>query len=714
MKKIFYMMACSALLLLNACDDNEFERGRVAEGDVISFVANLETNNVKTRTVYGEQNTTTKAWPIYWMDGDKVDVYCPQAQNGAEGLNHSNKAVFTVNAPGNKNNSYVLKGDNQEALYWGAEDNHDFYAFYPAGNVTQWVANNDRSCTITATVPSTQEIFPVNVKEVTSNGKNYYEACNMQYAIMATRKKTTKIRSAFQSTNSNEQIPLNFNPINTAVTITIEPNASTGYEINSITIANVDVQGVEDIPLAGKFQCKIGNDEKIDNVPTDVISLDPQKNIQIEFKTPIPVANGKGLKVTAFLLPNANAYLKVTVNASTITGNATTSKHVIISKAVNPALTNENSQKLNANAVNIMTLPTLPQEAPEVGPDRWQSVVMNKNHLSMLSLPGAYDSANFADGTSGCDRSQSAVGGGNGEATTVIPYMFNHGIRVFDLKLDWVSNDGGYFNVKRDGTLLGRQDKIDFNAIMKSAVQWLKGHTTEFLIFMLSDYTGNMGTNFDARIQTHILSAFDSPNDYLINFSPDITVEEARGKVLIINCNGSVGANLTGWNQNHQTDYNEDANVRGAWHDFAGSQNNVWIQDYTNAEWWDVVGLVAGMRSNQRQLKKELIDTSMSYAQNDPNPSNWYIYSTAMRCHMGRGTHLYCTNYSTLARELNKYVIDKINPLITSNSYNRLGIIMTAYVCTGSGNDEQYGQEFVNTVWKYNFVSNGPGRVPQW
>lgn len=719
MKKIFYVIACSALLLLNACNDNEFGGRGAVEGDAISFVANLKTD-AKTRTVYGEQNTTTKAWPIYWVDGDKVDVFCPQAQNGAEGLNHKNKAVLTVNAPAENSNSYILTGDNQEALYWGTEKLHNFYAFYPAGNVTSW-SEADGMCTITAEVPTTQEIKPKHVKTNFVDGKGYYEACNMDYAIMATRVKTTADRTEYKpgdAEGTKSLIPLNFNPINTAVTITIDPIEVTGsdanveYDINSLTISNSTAAGVVEKSLAGKFTYTFGADD-VTKVPT-ISTTTVERNIQVEFASPITITKDKGLKVTVFLLPDADASLKVAINGQTVPQNASVRpKNVYLSKSATA------SEKLTANAVNPISLGNLPDDISDVGPDRWQSTVQNRAYVSQLSLPGAYDAANFNEG-SGCDRAQTALGGAT-TAESVIPYMFNHGIRVFDLKLSWSNNK---FNVVRQKQFIGRQTEIDFGAIMKSATAWLKSHTTEFLIFMLSDYEKN-DASWESHIQSEILSKFDSEEDYLIDFPADITVEQARGKVLFINCSHlTEGKGMNGWYQYNKADCLglSANNVSGA--NFTFSNGNVWIEDYNNAEGAEsregVIIHYTRHRIDSEEIgkKEKLIRASLDKAKEDLNPKQWYITSSALRYHVPEGidfggddgNHAYCTGYADLAQSnFNPCVIDYVKDLSNSGTYQKTGIILGVYVCTS----QQRGQEFVDIIWDNNFKADGPMKAPK-
>lgn len=720
MKKIFYVIACSALLLLNACNDNEFGGRGAVEGDAISFVANLKTD-AKTRTVYGEQNETTKAWPIYWKDGDKVDVFCPQAQNGAEGLNHKNKAVFTVHTEVKDDiagSSYTLTGE-QEALYWGAKEQHDFYAFYPAGNVTNW-SEADGKCTIAAEVPTTQIIHEEDLDE---EQEEYTIACNMDYAIMATRVKTTANRSEYKpgdAEGTKSLIPLNFNPVNTAVTITIEPmtneNPNVYYLINSLTIANSTADGVVEKSLAGKFTYTFGSDD-VKSVPT-ITSASMERNIQVEFEKPVRITNEKGLKVTVFLLPDADACLKVAVNGKTIPQTAGVQpENIYLGKS------SKASEKLTANAVNPVNLGNMPDEVAAVGADRWQSTVQNRAYVSQLSLPGAYDAANFGNNTSKCDRAQTALGG-TATAESVIPYMFNHGIRVFDLKLTW---DDNKFRVPRMGTLTGKQTEIDFGAIMKSATAWLRSHTTEFLIFMLSDYEKNDNL-WESHIQSQILSKFDSPEDYLIDFPADITVEQARGKVLFINCNEShlfnPGVNMYGWNRNDQAICNVSENnpnvISG---DFSFGNGTISIEDYNNAmgrRQWIVIGYRHPIANDQIGLKKQYIKASLdnAHAQGNDDPKHWYITSAAMRYHIPEGVdgggddgnHYYCSGYADLAQsDFNPYVIDYVKGLSNSGTYQKTGIVLGAYMCT----DQQRGQEFVDIIWDNNFKANGPMKAPQ-
>ena len=89
-------MTLALTFLFAGCSEDELTKGPGAKvGDEVQF--GLSLSNLDTRTVYGEEDTDSKTFPIYWVDGDKVRVASPQCLSGR------NSAEYSISA-GEKQN----------------------------------------------------------------------------------------------------------------------------------------------------------------------------------------------------------------------------------------------------------------------------------------------------------------------------------------------------------------------------------------------------------------------------------------------------------------------------------------------------------------------------------------------------------------------------------------------------------------------------------
>ena len=107
-------------------------------GDEVQFGLSLP--DAKTRTVYGA--VSGDAFPIYWADGDKVQIFSPQA---SEGRNNAEYKVTLPSGVANPNYAEDLVKTGSYGVQWGEgyeyiDDKevkhtgvHDFYSIYPSG-----------------------------------------------------------------------------------------------------------------------------------------------------------------------------------------------------------------------------------------------------------------------------------------------------------------------------------------------------------------------------------------------------------------------------------------------------------------------------------------------------------------------------------------------------------------------------------------------------
>ncbi len=656
-------LAAATAGLLTSCSEEEIVKAGAKTGEPINFAAT--TRIAQTRTVYGELND--KQWPLYWVDGDQVRVHCPQA-NVQDG--HENIATYKVEGVDGTKNVYSITG---EGLYWGQDDTHYFYEAYPVKNVTS-IENG----VLTATMPETQT-------PTLTNG--YY--VDMDAALMA------GMTSCKKSTVASTGVDLPFAPIFTAVDITISASSNQDFELYSISVSSVaeEIDGDKvQQPISGSFTYDYSGGYE---------TLTGNNFVQMEFDDPIPLAKGsvQPIKATIFIRGDYDGAVRVMLNGK-LDGAFTQ-----LAKEGDPTVETHLLKPTMRNHITLGALPEKREDTPPVGDltgSNWIAYEKNATYVSKMSIPGSYDSGNFVEKTGGSDRTQTKGfdevrekwmeekhPGVNWDRITdrqkenylaeipgawIVNFQLNHGVRAFDMRLKWDNSAAhrGFYTNKHDNDASGGATLL--RTFLSDAVNWLKSHTTEFLVVFLSHDSD--ASNFNAHINDEISSIMaGNENYYLTNFNSDITVAQARGKVLFVFVNKTdryIGNAINSWGKD------VDGMQQSSFSSFtANTAHKAVIHD-------DFV-------CNTVAKKKSQLTDAFNACKTDNDGSNWHITCS---CYHTSSAN----NISDRMRDINEYVIDEVAKCQPGQS---LGIVLMGYVCTSDA--YQKGQAAVNAVWNLNF-----------
>lgn len=684
MKKYIYVAALAAVAgFFASCSQEEIVKVNSAKpGDPIRFTAS--TQAVETRTVYGD--STNGKWDINWVKNDEVTVFCPQAST--EGGNKQT-AVYTVSASENKN---VYDITSQTNLCWGPEDMHHFYEVYPASENN--VIGEDG--VLTAVMPNSQK--------ATLQANGYY--ADMSAALMAG---TTDCR--------REEIPedglnLKFKPIFTAVDITVSASTNQPFTLQSIDVANIESETAIK-PLAGKFTYDFNGNY------TSVSAQEESHNVRVWF--PDEEGNPKSIilsneednadavkevKVTVFLRGDYNNAVKIVLNGN-LKSATDPFKPVMLKKqgAIN--------QKVVAEARNHVKLGSIPTEQvqPMTG-EWWVSHAPDLTYVSQMSLPGAYDAANFVNKITGDDRAQTKLYSGNdNDANRYYNQMkayLDGGIRAFDLKLSYSEDESkypGHWYTNREANFARSPEAVNFTQFVEAGIKWLQAHTTEFLLVFLSDYEAGSSTTGTDNYVNHASDLINLiPEQYLLkSFSPDITVGEARGKILVVNgtpVNNPIGLTVTGWVHNDRHDRTEANEV--ALRNYTMGSGKIYVHDYNN------------LRSNESDWTKKhtLLANAFASCKGDTDVSHWYYIGACARYWAVINDVVYSDAMDGSAPKggIRKDVYDWVKSLSNGEKYERAGIVMMAYVCNGA---KFNGETVEDAIWANNYKGDGAPLAPR-
>lgn len=668
MKKYMFMAALAAVTvsLFTSCSEEDLVKTSAKTGDPIFFSAT--TRPVATRTVYSDDKASNGKWDLYWVNNDEVTIHCPQAST-ADG--HETTATYTVTAPSANSTTYGVSG---EGLYWGGDEVHQFYEAYPSKNIT----SISDAGVVTAYMPETQTAKLVH---------GYY--VDMDAALMAGKSAVYN-----KSSLPADGIVLPFDPIFTAVEITIKASADQDYLLKNITLSNISDNVDEDqiLPLAGDFTYNIGTQEY-----TTV--GEKKKLVYLEFGDGVLIPQQgnndepDSLKAIVFVRGDFNNAVKVLLN-----GEADGKLDIKIKE---PASQNDNN-RLKARARNHISLGQLPPKPrQEVDPDdptppsdllgsNWIAFERNATYVSRMSIPGSYDSGAFVKGnaTKDYELTQSdTIAGSVTSGSEVVQYQLNHGVRAFDMRLKWDGTAGFYINQSYSST---SGNVTLLRNFLGYAVDWLKAHTTEFLVVFLRTSENNHNSfrnNINREITQQIMGGSNS-GYFLTSFKSDITVQEARGKVLFVFVNETpsstfsiIGNSVNGWSTTTSGLQTLSFSNPGV-----GSGNAIIHDQYicTTAN------------------KKTYIANAFNNCKSDADISRWHI--TCPCYHTGAQVAV-----ANEVKEMNEYVITEVGKC---TSYQQpVGIVLMGYVCTG---ELHAGQKAVNEVWSLNFKSSGSSLVPKY
>ena len=304
----------------------------------------------------------------------------------------------------------------------------------------------------------------------------------------------------------------------------------------------------------------------------------------------------------------------------------------------------------------------------------WMAQLDDDAFVCQLSIPGAHDAC------SSSFSSASALGAlfSGKVQTKTLEQMLTAGVRLFDLR---PAVNGSTLAIYH-GSL---QTTYNFDTAMGQLRDYVIQHPTEFCVVVIRHETDgdSNNSNFGSMLQTSLTSF----SDYLVNFRPNLTVGEVRGKILFLSrdeYNAPIrGGRITGWPGNTSTN-------AGQCYGLETHKCSMWVQDFFEySDVNDKKSSIEAMLNQSRQLAGKYNYT-------------WVINETSG--YKGTGTNSAC---QTNAKNCNKYMQE----LLASGNYNGpAGLVFMDYAADGD-NSGYYGlsltKELVNHNFRYTMAKQG-------
>ena len=358
-------------------------------GDEVQFGLSL---NGLSRTIYGPEENN--AFPIYWVNGDKVTVYSPQCLEGKK------NAEYKVTVPEGRKQNYATSLDKIGAngVQWGNED-ANFYSLYPSG---QYTLSKDGKLAQNVKIGYSQDVLLVG------NGP---ELKNMTDCLMFAKAENVPV---------GETVNLNYKPLATAIMITLSVDAASAEDF-VIQAVNVTAPTVNDQPvnIVGEFNVDIATGGFVDWVQDAAGKVKASNTVKLQlsdhatgaFPTIYNDANegATSLTIPVFIAPRTGL---------TIEGW----KFEIVTNKATFAKTIKDNDAIEAGMVHKLTLPKLSVTATtdEWDVSNWMVNIPRNVYLSEISIPGTWNSLNVD-----CQSDQS------------ISSQYAKGVRAFHLDTRW-------------------------------------------------------------------------------------------------------------------------------------------------------------------------------------------------------------------------------------------------------------------------------------
>lgn len=540
MKNIYKFSAllCACAFSFAACVEETLDVVTPAnDGDEILFGARagFENAGVGTKTVYSGETYTTEDGKTFeridWDDAaDWVQVYCPEAA----GVNPSHyKVNHSLNPGEQKDFAYLTKDSDQEtSLQWRGDKEHHFYAMYPSSKMfseeqtTLAQGIKMSGTTLMGTVPGAQA--PVSL---TQNGNEWVAAPDMKYAYMAAKS---------TATIADGNVSLSFVPIVTAVEVTL---TLSGENVQPVSIAEIQVVGDG---IAGDFTADLSDEGWPATASYPVCNNEGEGTGSIQVSTwyngnPITLTSGQSLTFTVFLRPGAE-YKNLKVNVSP-NGAAYVGK--TMGTASSPL---EIPQHLKTVIKGVK----LPATQIELDASKWMSQLDGQMAMKKLSIPGTGGSFSY--------NYNSSNPGWYKQQTLDLDEQWAAGIRAFEIVSERPSSAStslGTENVKCNKVSMGvtvlevLKDLLAKVAVVPEGEQG----PTECAVLILTYQPEGSGRARNASSYASSLKAMydgldGTQKSQIIQYTPDLTLDQAKGKVMIFcrltqkdeNDNGSFSA----------------------------------------------------------------------------------------------------------------------------------------------------------------------------
>ena len=502
MKRIYnYIMLLVVAFSYASCTNDDIDALSIEAktGEEVQFGLSLDN---ATRTVYGPEENN--AFPIYWANGDKVQIYSPECSEGR------NDAEYSVKPVAGESYAESLTKTGSYGVQWGDNTTANFYSVYPSLNA----------------------VFSGTGDNVTAKLHISNEQKSNQSGVTSADMDNVIMYAQTNGATAGETVNLKYIPYSTVFEFTANLGQKT---VNSgwgkVKIVSLTLTAPDGTAIAGDFDLKFNGD-----VAPTITAAGNNSNVITLVPETQPLLNeaNKTAKINLAMIPlsGVNDLNGWTVTINVLEGNETTTRAY--------------TKKLNGNyalapgKIHKISLPEItPTVAWTYNLNNWIPSLYQYQqiYLTELSLPGAW--------YAGAPTSDEGY-----QATESIADLWNAGVRAFATECRTASVMTGFLQFStqvvisgtgQNGVLgLGKDVYVGgkrIAEIIKSIANQIP--EDEFGVLVLSYADGGEGGHRDQDHQFFIkgvkseIEASGVSNIYAEKITTETTVRSVLGKLII-------------------------------------------------------------------------------------------------------------------------------------------------------------------------------------
>lgn len=709
MKKSILLPA--ALLLLAACSDEENPTIPAQPGDEVSFVARLDGKG--TRTIYGE-STDNNTYPVYWQNGDEVQVASPQCASGR------NTGLYKVHVAKAQNYAESLVRQGNVGIQWGTDEQAKFYSIYPASYHTQNNTPVNNTLTPTADAATAKmTIRSYQLNRFQKNASGNWEGTPFDRAAI-----TNPDAVMYAQTTANRSdgtVNLRYKPFSTVLRITLAGCEFSELGGNqTVTIEEVMITAPQGVNLVGEFDVNFNKDAT--TAPTvsatggvsqpNVLHIPMMAENQTNYLT---IGANESITFNAFVVPQTKAEVngEWTIEVRTTNGTFT--------RSLASTLAEGQTNQLVPGKIHKIRLPKIPITSDfKFDKSSWISQIPRNVYLSELSLPGAW----YCYST-------------NYQATDDLATQWNAGVRAFHIDCRLTNNR--YIrpssqiltcaDTDKGGTAgWGYSSGTPVLDKLKEISDLLDSKQDEYAVVVLTIAEKELmssGVSHGTVDQAKMLEAFSSiinktniPNLYTAPVTPNTIVNDVLGKV-IVKINTTNDGPYTGTIPS--TLMSQASLAPDAVFNSMQSSKMFWGASAVNPAmtFYYMQGqrtYTTGSGNPQISARQSAIDDIIAESKRiyDASEHNGWFQ-------MGIGGFKKDDsdrndNYVYVANALNNYLLIQINNKMTTNP-SPVGLVLANFITTNAqGTTQVYGTSLTEAIIKMNrmFRLNRDPKKPEW
>ena len=554
--KITSLFAAALLVAagVSSCsDDNGLQHTPAAVGDAINFGV----GSVGTRTTYGTGDGEDQ-WQLYWnYDADSVRLFSNEA-NGS-GADYAVKA--DEQHSGDKKWG-VLAAREGNQMTWGQgkgeTGEHTFYATYPGSAAYDLSVQKygDDFAVFKCPINRSQK---VNLGTKTDG--NYSTTADMREAFM--------VASATGNRKTTDKILFNFSPIMTTLEVTVSrssaDNTNTTCTLTGLqVIANVPEEAANSdyfyykVPSSKDGEAGLCDENGTLQDNTKSTSATTTTTTFVDIQTTgkdstncVELEPGESVTLTVFLPPMVNMK-GVKLRVATAGTNSSQS----VTATINSDIPASSKKKIKLPAISGAS-----------DGNNWITNLNDKIYVQQLSIPGTHDSGT-KDVSFDLGRTQNLS----------IEDQFKMGIRAFDLRPAYRIWPFAEFYIYHGVT----RTSYKFENVLSYFKKQLAANPGEFVLIqmrheseLLPASINGVDTEKNTNKWDEIYNVLKKFDDIIVQWKPDLTIGECRGKMIIFTRNDyknrSKAALVTGFGDNNRSEATLSCN---------GQSSVYYVQDY--------------------------------------------------------------------------------------------------------------------------------------